>query len=120
MGQSTINLDRSGKRLPYIPQHYYSIYAMYKHHSGFKLRVQADTWGSYYMDNANSEKYGGYQFVTSLVAGYELKRWDFAFSVDNLFDQRYAAEVVKEASTNPATAVKRYSPAPPRIITVRT
>lgn len=119
VGQSTINLDRSGKRLPYIPQHYYSIYAMYKHHSGFKLRVQADTWGSYYMDNANSEKYGGYQFVTSLVAGYELKRWDFAFSVDNLFDQRYAAEVVKEASANPATAVKRYSPAPPRIITAR-
>lgn len=119
VGPNTVNFDRSGKRLPYIPQHYYSLYAMYKHDSGFKLKVQTDTWGSYYIDNANSEKYSGYQFVSSLMLGYELGRWDFALSVDNLFDQRYAVEVTKEASANPASAIKRYSPAPPRIITMR-
>lgn len=119
VGNQTVNYDRSGKRLPYIPQHYYSLYAMYKHSSGFKVRVQSDTWGSYYIDNANSEKYGGYSFITSLMLGYERGGWDFALNVDNLFDKRYAVEVTKDASANPSTARKRYTPAPPRTFTVR-
>ncbi|MEJ7620865.1 MAG: TonB-dependent receptor [Aquificaceae bacterium] len=119
VGNQTINFDRSGKRLPYIPQHYYSIYTMYKHPSGFKFRVQSDTWGSYYIDNANSEKYGGYSFVTNLMLGYEKGRWDFSFNADNLFDKKYAVEVTKDASANPTTARKRYTPAPPRTFVVR-
>ncbi|MEJ5339788.1 MAG: TonB-dependent receptor [Aquificaceae bacterium] len=119
IGNQTVNLDRSGKRLPYIPEHYYSLYAMYKHPSGFKVRVQSDTWGSYYIDNANSEKYGGYSFITSLMLGYEKGRWDFALNADNLFDKRYAVEVTKDTSADPSTARKRYTPAPPRTFTVR-
>ncbi len=119
VGNQTVNFDRSGKRLPYIPQNYYSLYVSYKHPSGFKLRLQSDTWGSYYMDNANSEKYGGYSFITSLALGYEKGRWDFVLNADNLFDKRYAVEVTKDASADPSTARKRYVPAPPRILTVR-
>jgi len=48
------NIDRSGNRLPYIPIHQYSAFISYKHTSGFRFRVQTDTWGSYYMDNANT------------------------------------------------------------------
>ncbi len=119
VGNTTQNFDRSGKRLPYIPQHYYSIYAMYKHESGFKVRLQADTWGSYYIDNANSEKYGGYSFITNLMVGYEKGRWDLSLNADNLFDKKYAVEVTKDASANPNTARKRYTPAPPRTFVVK-
>jgi len=76
--------------------------------------VQSDTWGEYYIDNANSEKYKGYEFLTSATIGYEKKNLDLALMVSNLFDKRYANEVTKDAS-----GVKRYTPAPPRTFLVR-
>jgi iron complex outermembrane receptor protein len=91
------NADRSGNRLPYIPIHQYSIFISYKHTSGFRFRVQTDTWGSYYMDNANSEKYEGYEFLTSASVGYSRGNLDLSLMVDNLFNKKYAVEVTKDA-----------------------
>lgn len=108
------NIDRSGNRLPYIPIHQYSAFISYKHTSGFRFRVQTDTWGSYYMDNANTEKYKGYEFLTSASAGYSRGNLDMSLTVDNLFDKKYAVEVTKDTF-----GVKRYSPGPPRTFLVR-
>jgi iron complex outermembrane receptor protein len=108
------NIDRSGNRLPYIPIHQYSAFISYKHTSGFRFRVQTDTWGSYYMDNANTEKYKGYEFLTSASVGYSRGNLDLSFMVDNLFDKKYAVEVTKDTS-----GVKRYTPGPPRTFLVR-
>jgi iron complex outermembrane receptor protein len=108
------NIDRSGNRLPYIPIHQYSTFISYKHTSGFRFRVQTDTWGSYYMDNANTEKYKGYEFLTSASVGYSRGNLDLSFMVDNLFDKKYAVEVTKDTS-----GVKRYTPGPPRTFLVR-
>jgi iron complex outermembrane receptor protein len=108
------NIDRSGNRLPYIPIHQYSAFISYKHTSGFRFRVQTDTWGSYYMDNANSEKYEGYEFLTSASVGYSRGNLDLSLMVDNLFDKKYAVEVTKDTR-----GVKRYSPGPPRTFLVR-
>jgi len=90
--------DHAGNHMPYVPRNQFSMNAEYNHPSGFKARVQADSWGEYYMDNANTEKYGGYDLVTSLMLGYETGPHRFSLNVDNLFDKHYATEVKKAVS----------------------
>jgi iron complex outermembrane receptor protein len=113
-GASATNMDRSGNQLPYVPKNQYSLFASWHHSSGFKARIQSYSWGSYYMDNANTEKYKGYDFVTNLMLGYEKGHYDLSLNIDNLFDKRYAVEVTKDTS-----GVKDFKPAPPRLIMVR-
>ena len=108
MGPPT-NFDRSGNQLPFIPEHYYSINADYIHPSGIKARIQADSWGEYYLDHANSEKYGGYDFITSVNISYAEGPHDISLNVQNLFDKRYAVEVTKDTSGD-----KSFSPGGPR------
>lgn len=113
-GPTARSVDRSGNRLPYVPQHQYSLFAAYKHPSGFKAKIQAHTWGSYFMDNGNTEKYDGYEFVTNLMLGYETDKYDISLNVDNLFDDRYAVEATKDLRGE-----KDYKPAGPRSIMLR-
>ncbi|MEN8168393.1 MAG: TonB-dependent receptor [Pseudomonadota bacterium] len=101
--------DRSGNQIPYIPRNQYSLSTGYHHPAGFKARLQADTWGSYYMDNANTEKYEGYKFLTSLMLGYETGPHSLSLNVENLSDKRYATEVKKNTS-----GVKTYYAGAPR------
>jgi len=105
----TLVFDRSGNQLPYIPKHQYSLYARYKHPSGLKTQISTYTWGEYYVDNANSEKYTGYDFLTNLFVGWETQHWDFTFDVSNVFDKGYAIEVYKDSSGE-----LRYYPGAPR------
>ncbi len=98
---ATLNaVDRSGNQTPFVPNHQFSLSLDYDHPSGFKARLQTDSWGSYYMDNANTEKYDGYDFLTSLMVGYETGPHAISLNVDNLFDKRYATEVKKDTSGN--------------------
>ncbi len=108
VGPSTVLMDRGGNSLPYIPEHQYSIFVNYKHPSGLKFRVDTNTWGRYYVDNANSEKYKGYAFITNALVGYEYKGLDLTFSVNNVFDTKYAMEVTKDSSGS-----ARYRPGAP-------
>jgi len=87
--------DRSGNHLPYIPRHQYSLNAMFKN-KGFKSRVQFRTWGSYYMDNANTQKYSGYDFVTDVMVGYEKQNHNIQLNVNNVFDKHYAMSAQKD------------------------
>lgn len=103
------NVSRAGNELPFIPKHRYSLFANYRHDSGFKARVETRTWGEYWMDNANTEKYGGYDFVTDVMIGYETGPHAFQFNVDNVFDDHYAVEATKDLSGD-----KEYEAAPPR------
>lgn len=107
--------DRSGNYLPYIPKHQYSIYSKFQY-KNFKSRVQFRTWGSYYMDNANSEKYEGYDFVTDLMLGYERKQHNIQLNINNVFDKRYAMSADKDLdgevsykAAAPRTAMITYS-----------
>ena len=90
-------VDRSGNRMPFIPEHQGSLFAGYRHEAGFKSRIQTEFWGEYFMDNANSEQYGGYDFLTNLMVGYESGPHDWRFNADNLFDKGYAVEVKKDS-----------------------
>lgn len=94
----TENISRDGNALPYIPENQYSLFAYWRHPSGLKARIDTNTWGSYYMDNANTEKYPGYEFLTNLMVGWEKGPWDIVFDIANIFDKRYAMEVTKDTT----------------------
>jgi len=49
------------------------------------------------VDNANSEKYKGYSFITNALVGYQWKGFDLTFDACNIFNTRYAMEVTKES-----------------------
>lgn len=88
--------DRSGNYLPYIPKHQYSLFAAYHMENGLKARVTTKTWGAYYMDNANTKKYEGYDFVTDLMLGYDHKEHSLQLNVRNLLNNYYAMSAEKD------------------------
>ena len=106
----TLNpMDRSDNQIPFVPRQQYSLGLGYSHPKGFKAVLRSNSWGSYYMDNANTEQYEGYEFVTNLMLGYSSGPHSLQLNVDNLFDKRYASEVKK--STN---GDKSYAAGAPR------
>jgi iron complex outermembrane receptor protein len=90
--------NRDGNYLPYIPQNQYSLFAAFKTKDGFKARVTTKSWGSYYMDNANTQKYEGFSFVTDVMVGYESKNYNIQLNIRNLTNQYYAMEALKDAN----------------------
>ena len=92
--------SRDGNYLPYIPKNQYSLFAAYRMENGFKARVTTKSWGSYYMDNANTQKYEGYDFVTDLMIGYEYQAHNIQLNVRNLTDEYYAMQASKDANGN--------------------
>jgi len=94
---SGTNFRRDGNRLPYVPMHQYTLFATYKHPSGLRFKVETSTWGSYEVDNANSETYKGYEFITNALVGYERNGLDVSFDVYNIFDTRHAIEVTRDS-----------------------
>lgn len=105
-------VNRDGNYLPYIPQHQYSLSLSYQNPNGFKSRVQTKSYGSYYIDNANSQKYSGYDFITDVMIGYEKSNHAIQLNVYNIFDKHYAMEVTKDASSSDAS----YKAAAPRSV----
>ena len=101
--------DRSGNQLAYVPEQQYSVFASWEHASGWKARLQSDTWGEYFLDSANSEKFEGYQFITSLNVAYDTGAHSVSANIQNLTDKRYAVEVKKDSRGD-----KSYTPGAPR------
>lgn len=102
-------VSRDGNYLPYIPKNQYSLYAAYNMPNGFKSRVTTKTYGSYYMDNANTQKYEGFNLVTDLMLGYEKNNHSIQLNVNNVFDKHYAMEATKDVYGN-----ETYKAASPR------
>ncbi len=100
--------NRSGNYLPYIPKHQYALFAAYSMDNGFKSRITTKSWGSYYMDNANTQKYEGYKFVTDLMVGYEHEAHSLQLNVKNITDKYYAMEALKDV--NGAESYKAAAP----------
>ena len=97
MGPPTqVTLDNAGNQLPFIPEHFYSVSLQYAHPVGIRARLQSDTWDEYYIDNANSEKYDGYEWLTSFNISYQfLPRHRLSVDIHNISDKRYASVVKK-------------------------
>lgn len=105
----TTLVSRDGNYLPFIPENQYSIFAAYNLANGFKTRVTGRTYGSYYMDNANTQKYEGYDLITDFMIGYERQNHNIQLNINNLFDKYYAMEASKDTSGN-----ETYKAASPR------
>ncbi|PUE64141.1 TonB-dependent receptor [Arcobacter caeni] len=108
-GGTTTLVSRDGNYLPFIPENQYSIFAAYNLANGFKTRVTARTYGSYFMDNANTQKYEGYDLITDFMIGYERQNHNIQLNINNLFDKYYAMEASKDTSGN-----ETYKAASPR------
>ena len=91
-----IEHDRSGNYLPYIPQNQYSLFLAFNLTNGFKSRITTRSYGSYYMDNSNSQKYEGYDLITDLMIGYEKNAHSIQLNTTNIFDKKYAMEASKD------------------------
>lgn len=96
------NLDRSGNALPFVPRNQYGVFAGWKQ-GGWRARVSANTWGEYWMDSANTEKYEGWEWITNASLGYQWHQHSLTLNADNVFDQRYAAEAKKDAAGTKVT-----------------
>ena len=92
--------SRDGNYLPYIPKNQYSLFAALKMDNGIKARVTTKTWGNYYMDNANTQKYDGYKFVTDLMVGYEHEQHKIQLNIKNVTNKYYAMEASKDVYNN--------------------
>ena len=96
MGSKTVTTyNRAGNYLPYIPKNQYSFYTTFKMANGFKSRLTTKSWGSYYMDSANTQKYSGYKFVTDLMIGYDKKEHSIQLNIKNITDKYYAMQAEK-------------------------
>ncbi|MHB1427633.1 MAG: TonB-dependent receptor [Rhodocyclaceae bacterium] len=108
VGAITVNMDRAGKFLPFVPQEQYGLFLGWKQGS-WRARLSSNTWGEYWLDNANTEKYRGWEWVTNLSIGYERNGHSLTLNADNLFDKLYAFEVKKDT-----TGKVTYTAAAPR------
>jgi len=97
LGSITVNMDRAGNYLPFVPQDQYGLFLGWKR-GGWRVRLSANTWGEYWLDNANTEKYPGWEWVTNLSIGYERNGHSLTLNADNLFDKLYAFEVKKDTA----------------------
>jgi iron complex outermembrane receptor protein len=97
-GADGTTASRSGNRLPFVPSHQYGAFASWRHSSGLRLRAQTSSWGRYWLDNANTETYPGYRFVTSLGAAWRIDRHEVVLDVENVLDERYAMQVQKDTT----------------------
>ena len=109
-------VSRDGNYLPFIPQNQFSVFTSYNLSNGFKTRLTARTYGSYYMDNANTQKYEGYDLITDFMIGYEKNNHNIQLNINNLFDKYYAMEASKDVygiesykAASPRTSMLTYS-----------
>lgn len=108
VGMVTVNMDRAGNYLPFVPREQYGLFLGWKQ-GGWRVRLSSNTWGEYWLDNANTEQYRGWEWVTNLSIGYERNGHALTLNADNLFDKLYAFEVKKDT-----TGKVTYTAAAPR------
>ncbi|QOY55735.1 TonB-dependent receptor [Candidatus Sulfurimonas marisnigri] len=93
-------VSRDTNHLPYIPKNQYSLFAAFNMDNGFKSRITTKSWGSYYMDNANTKKYEGFKFATDLMIGYTYKSHNIQLNIKNITNKYYAMEALKDVYGN--------------------
>ncbi|MGB6020176.1 MAG: TonB-dependent receptor [Sulfurimonadaceae bacterium] len=101
------NVSYSGNKQRYIPDYQYSVFAGYRI-GGFSSRLEGISYGAYYMDDANTEKYEGFTLVTNLMLAYQLDAHKLQFNMNNIFNKYYATEANKTPYYN------AYTPGTPR------
>ncbi len=83
--------DYSGNKMPQAPQWIANTQLTYKPHqlNGFRMSVEWQHINTYFMDQANSKTYNGYD-VFNLRVGYEWKSVEIWANLMNVSDELYA------------------------------
>ena len=86
--------DYSGNTPRATPDYKYALYAGFKNPAKkMSAKVEVMTSGSYYTDDANTERYDGYKGVVNVMFGKELAaNHKLMVNVNNVFDKRYATD----------------------------
>ncbi|KIM10948.1 MAG: hypothetical protein KU37_07480 [Sulfuricurvum sp. PC08-66] len=95
-------VDYSGKRLHYIPRYIYTLYTGVETEL-FYAKIESQTYGPYYMDDANTETYAGYRFITNISAGVTWGSHAITANIRNLFNQYYATSAEKTVAVYSTT-----------------
>jgi len=84
--------NNEGNVVPRVPRHHLNLSASYLQTTHWKVTGEMDGISSYYADETNLVKFGGYT-TFNLLVNYDHKLgnsdWAFFFRVDNLFDREY-------------------------------
>ena len=102
--------DYSGNTPRSIPDYKYALYAGFKNPvKKMSAKIEVITSGSFYTDDANTERYEGYSGVINFMFGKELAaNHKLMINVNNVFDKRYATDA------SLASGVTTYTIAEPR------
>ncbi|MCJ7765194.1 MAG: TonB-dependent receptor [Thiovulaceae bacterium] len=104
-------VDYSGNQQRFIPDYQYSLFAGYRL-GGFSSRFEGVSYGPYYMDDANTEKYDGYTLITNLMLAYQRGAHKLQINANNIFNKYYAIEADKVVSGSRTSY--SYDPGMPR------
>ncbi len=104
--------DYSGNTFRAVPDYKYALYAGFKNPvKKMSGKVEVITSGSFYTDDANTERYEGYSGVVNVMFGKELAaNHKLMVNVNNVFDKRYAtdASLVSGVTTYTIAAPRTY------------
>jgi len=98
-------LDYSGKEMPQAPSDVTSAEVGVRPVAGLRVALELVHQGHYWMDNANTVRYGGHSLL-NLRANYRIGRgWEAWLQTRNLADKRYA-----DSASSSYSGVGVYSP----------
>lgn len=94
------NVAYNGMEMPGAPHFFSNAELMYKpvFIKGLRIGLEWQHLGSYYMDNLNTKKYGGYDLL-NIRTGYKLKAFEIWVNVLNAGNRYYSTLASKSGST---------------------
>lgn len=102
-GYNSTLYDNTGNEVPRVPRHHLNVATQYMPTANWRTTLEMDSTSSYYADEINQEKIGGYT-TFNLLLNYDRpwgdSDWAFFARVDNLFDRTYYNTVRGHGDTN--------------------
>lgn len=94
------NVSYNGREIPGAPHFFSNTELMYKPAGikGFRIGIEWQHLGGYYMDNLNSKEYAGYDLL-NIRTGYQLKAFDVWINVLNSGNRYYSTLASKSGNT---------------------
>jgi len=110
-------VNYNGKEMSAAPRFVGNIEAVYKPHyfPGFRLGVEEQHVGKYFMDDLNQYSYGGFD-VTNIRLGYQFSHLEIWLNALNVFNTYYS--VLSTVSVSSGSAAYNYRLGDPRAFTV--
>jgi|GEM_PF-1326153 len=88
MSPNLVDVDYSGKKIPYVAKYTYNVGIHYFHSSGFGAAFDLRGTSDFYTDTANTLENEGY-IITDVKLSYKFERVELSLYCDNVFDQSF-------------------------------